>query len=531
METSEPPKKRRVITKTGCITCKIRKVKCDEGRPACKKCVSSGRVCDGYRTLFRNQTSVAGQQHRLLEPKPSSAVQLDINGSETERRFFHTCKSATEAGVALHVHNRSSFWMTGAPRLAYHDDALRHALVALGATYHLMKVQDINAKYALILQRRPKTQFPIEKLELFIVRQYTLAIGKLRGRIAADDPDGAVVALACCLVFVCLENLRSNFRGAIAHLRHGIQIIENTLDVEHLYRQRFLKSPSSTAKPFQTSRLASDEEIWNMVNTYRQLEISEHLFSHAVPLTLLHRLYAATPYDDGSDLPARFTSLEQGYKARVKLNTDVLAFNWKVGKHRDEPGFWQSADIERQHHCLQRRARGIEKKYEAFLALRGEPPLGTRENTSCWLDRMQLKVMQTILEIMPVKGSGFSNINAESYIGNMISFLEKVHHATSAFTRKVDSSLDFTTDGTLIAPICFFFSNSRNREQRIRALNLLETYKVMEGPWDGRCIAKLLQGVSSVDPGIPPPDITPWAQWIENVDIHTRFTSSKIDAE
>ncbi|KAH8692796.1 hypothetical protein BGW36DRAFT_430542 [Talaromyces proteolyticus] len=34
--------------RTGCRTCKIRKVKCNEDRPACHQCVSSGRVCDGY---------------------------------------------------------------------------------------------------------------------------------------------------------------------------------------------------------------------------------------------------------------------------------------------------------------------------------------------------------------------------------------------------------------------------------------------------------------------------------------------------
>lgn len=315
--------------------------------------------------------------------------------------------------------------MTWAPRLAYHDDALRHALVALGATYHLMKVQDINKKYTLILQGRLEIKVPVEKLELFIVRQYTLAIGKLRGRIASNDPDSAVVAPACCLVFVCLENLRSNFHGAIAHLRHGIHIIEDKLDVELLYRRCFLTSPSPLVKPLQINHLASDEEIWNIINTYRQLEISEHLFSHAVPLTLLHRLYTATPYDDGSDLPTSFSSLEEGYKARVNLNTDVLAFKWKASKYCGEPGFWSSIYIEKQHKCLQRRAWSIEKKYEAFLVTRVEPPFGTRENASCWLDRLQLKIMQRILEIMPVRGSGFSKIDQESYIENLIGILEK----------------------------------------------------------------------------------------------------------
>ncbi|KAF7907793.1 hypothetical protein EAE99_011918 [Botrytis elliptica] len=37
--------------KTGCNTCKARRVKCDETKPACIKCQRIGRVCDGYPAL------------------------------------------------------------------------------------------------------------------------------------------------------------------------------------------------------------------------------------------------------------------------------------------------------------------------------------------------------------------------------------------------------------------------------------------------------------------------------------------------
>ncbi|PMD32001.1 hypothetical protein L207DRAFT_387679, partial [Hyaloscypha variabilis F] len=35
-------------TRTGCVVCKIRRVKCDEIKPDCKKCTSTGRKCEGY---------------------------------------------------------------------------------------------------------------------------------------------------------------------------------------------------------------------------------------------------------------------------------------------------------------------------------------------------------------------------------------------------------------------------------------------------------------------------------------------------
>ena len=35
--------------KTGCRTCRQRRIKCDEGRPICANCVKSQRECEGYR--------------------------------------------------------------------------------------------------------------------------------------------------------------------------------------------------------------------------------------------------------------------------------------------------------------------------------------------------------------------------------------------------------------------------------------------------------------------------------------------------
>ncbi|ANB11268.1 hypothetical protein AWJ20_4071 [Sugiyamaella lignohabitans] len=51
--TSSKDIKRR--TKTGCITCRKRRIKCDERHPTCLNCEKSKRVCIGYDPVFRNQ--------------------------------------------------------------------------------------------------------------------------------------------------------------------------------------------------------------------------------------------------------------------------------------------------------------------------------------------------------------------------------------------------------------------------------------------------------------------------------------------
>ncbi|KAK0714644.1 hypothetical protein B0H67DRAFT_644487 [Lasiosphaeris hirsuta] len=48
--TKPPPKKTAVRkrTKTGCLTCRRRRIKCDEGKPTCNNCIKSKRQCEGY---------------------------------------------------------------------------------------------------------------------------------------------------------------------------------------------------------------------------------------------------------------------------------------------------------------------------------------------------------------------------------------------------------------------------------------------------------------------------------------------------
>ncbi|KAF4126757.1 Fungal Zn(2)-Cys(6) binuclear cluster domain [Geosmithia morbida] len=52
----------RKRTKTGCLTCRKRRIKCDEGRPTCNNCIKSKRACEGYsqRVDFKEH---AGSHH------------------------------------------------------------------------------------------------------------------------------------------------------------------------------------------------------------------------------------------------------------------------------------------------------------------------------------------------------------------------------------------------------------------------------------------------------------------------------------
>ncbi|KAK4165991.1 transcriptional regulatory protein moc3 [Cladorrhinum sp. PSN259] len=57
----------RKRTKTGCLTCRRRRIKCDEGKPTCGNCIKSKRECEGYnqRIVFKDNNigSFASSAH------------------------------------------------------------------------------------------------------------------------------------------------------------------------------------------------------------------------------------------------------------------------------------------------------------------------------------------------------------------------------------------------------------------------------------------------------------------------------------
>lgn len=66
--------------RTGCLTCKIRRKKCDESKPECQRCRSTGRVCDGYST---NKSPKDATPRSIDGPSLSSLASNPVNHIHT----------------------------------------------------------------------------------------------------------------------------------------------------------------------------------------------------------------------------------------------------------------------------------------------------------------------------------------------------------------------------------------------------------------------------------------------------------------
>ncbi|UPK91864.1 hypothetical protein LCI18_002799 [Fusarium solani-melongenae] len=177
----------RQHARTGCRTCKTRKVKCDEAKPACKRCVSSRRVCGGY------------DSSALTWYRPAQLVAHDQREGQTFQFFGEI------AGPSLSGPMDSYFWTHLVMQFSHFQPMVRHAVLALGSLY-----QDF---YKCGRISRPST---------FAVGHYNEAV---KQTVSVDNEQ---LILLLCVMFICIEYLQGNIDAALQHIRHGTMILNES---------------------------------------------------------------------------------------------------------------------------------------------------------------------------------------------------------------------------------------------------------------------------------------------------------------
>ncbi|KAF2185302.1 hypothetical protein K469DRAFT_739026 [Zopfia rhizophila CBS 207.26] len=208
----ELPKRARrygAKVKTGCITCKIRRVKCDEKKPNCLRCISTGRKCDGYaqnKKDFQFQALSLSQASSFRYTVPMFSG-FDDNVHYLE--FYHHC-----AGPTLSSKFDNEFWSRISLQMAQSEPAVRHALIALG---YLHKTEPGNLKHA-------RSGFAADHEPRTLLFHYNRSVRCLVDRMA-EPSYSREVGLVTCVLFICIEFLRGNYHTAFTHLRSGLKII------------------------------------------------------------------------------------------------------------------------------------------------------------------------------------------------------------------------------------------------------------------------------------------------------------------
>jgi hypothetical protein len=428
----------------------------------------------------------------------------DIDGTDTERRFFHRFRMATEAGVSLHVSNASSFWTKLAPRLSHHDKAIKHALVALGAAWQLYKTSPTtkaglsDRRHPLLLDTSHLQSTESEHLERFIIVQYNKAIASLQENVNFTSPDGIEVTLICCLLFICLENLRFNHKGVVAHLQNGLHIIGSSLSLESLWGP-FNRPESVKSAKMPPNSLVTVEELRDLVKHFHRSEICAAIFSTNVSPVISTRLYKYSRLDDGSaSLSKDFNRLVEGHAAMCKYTSDVFARAWEMRGYKGNTTFWSDRTVQQEQQALRARGSKALEKYRAFMSSSQGPKPGSMEYSSGNLDMIHIISCRAIAERMPYRTNDQISLKLiddfqESSCQEIVVLARRIqedHKKAGRYSRQFP---DFTIDLGLVAPMYFVWAYSSNPFTRNGAMNILEELYQREGLWDARSLLKVMQ--------------------------------------
>ncbi|EXJ81981.1 hypothetical protein A1O1_08048 [Capronia coronata CBS 617.96] len=181
---------------TGCFTCKIRRVKCDESRPSCNRCSSTGRKCDGYPAP-KQPAPVA-----LLVVMNVPAPTLDRDHEARTRFHFFSELCAP----SLLNYGGQSFWNRLVLQAGHADEGIKHLILAASClAYHKQGVSE-----------------PASPMDDPVFLSH---YGRgLRTLAQTRNADPAVVLIACLLLILCDEFQQNRF-AARQHIVAGRRIL------------------------------------------------------------------------------------------------------------------------------------------------------------------------------------------------------------------------------------------------------------------------------------------------------------------
>ncbi|KAF5684981.1 hypothetical protein FDENT_6454 [Fusarium denticulatum] len=143
--------------KTGCLTCRIRRVNCDQGKAACVRCTSTGRTCDGYTSLptsSSNSSSTSTSPSLQFSDSLNAAADLKLilpRQSPDEVRSYRFFLEVTAPSLAGFFY--ADFWHTEVPRVCMSDAAIWHAVVSLGSAHEDFAGHDKESRSMIALKQ------------------------------------------------------------------------------------------------------------------------------------------------------------------------------------------------------------------------------------------------------------------------------------------------------------------------------------------------------------------------------------------
>ncbi|KAG5757500.1 hypothetical protein H9Q72_014359 [Fusarium xylarioides] len=187
-------------SKFGCLTCKKRRVKCDEAKPSCRRCLFSKVSCLGYPIGAPPGPSLRAEEAALLSirsPPRSPASSLD-------RYVYLTCTVLSQGPRRAKSEAEISFWTYAVPQMIHSIPAVQAAAAAFGASYdeHMLRSRE----------------------GLATTRHYHQALRLVQTQFS-DFRNGTLPCMVACLLMAFTETLQQRSDRGYMHLQGALAVM------------------------------------------------------------------------------------------------------------------------------------------------------------------------------------------------------------------------------------------------------------------------------------------------------------------
>jgi hypothetical protein len=218
------------------IQYRIRRLKCDELKPICSRCLKFG---SGHGCAYALKEILPTKKLHPLHPRPRKGIvpiypqrsllsiqnpSASVSGDPEERRYFELFREKVAYVVCGYF--ETPFWTRFIPQICHHEPAIRHEVIALSALYKASAHEhdsrwrkDDYRKLAFLYQSK--------------------ALSYLRESLSGDQTFR--LPLIASLLFACFEAMHGNWENATQQIFSGQKLL----------------------KEWQTARRASSSDIIN----------------------------------------------------------------------------------------------------------------------------------------------------------------------------------------------------------------------------------------------------------------------------
>ncbi|KIW88643.1 uncharacterized protein Z519_10689 [Cladophialophora bantiana CBS 173.52] len=462
-------------TRTGCLTCKRRRVKCGLERPSCTRCVKAGRTCEGYQ-LSLVQEDLALPSKATTPPRLSNSSSLlsafRATQSEWQAYRFYSHRVASILGGAFDT----ELWQKQMLQVADTEPTVRNGIFAIGNLFrHGHNGASDHASNCICAHCRQALRYYNKSILAF-----SHSLQEPRTSQAAQ------VALLSCIIFICLEFYRMNDSTGISLISRGCSMVAEAMQ----------NQPASETTSINPKLLKVFDRLW----------LLSSMFGYHLPKPSPKRslLSPSARVPDFNCIEGARDSLHEILELVQDLRLRVYQAHSNSSSPKDLST--ATASLQREQQIALFLLETWQRNLDIVVA---QPAMRSSQQS---LARLMLRVHYLITKIRASASLDPSEISHKDHLDDFNEIVLVAEEGLTGFPLK-DEAASFSFEMSFLAPLYLTVLKCREPTIRRKALELMRLTGAKEGLWhrsEGLCIAarvmELEEGIAAFDLAENPPE-------------------------